>query len=137
MTAPAKGAALVHVVDDDDLVRTALSRLLRSGGYVPKPCGDPEQFLEEVGSGGAACILLDITMPRMTGLQVQARLKARGNTIPIIAVSARDDEETRRRAHELGARGFLRKPIDDQALLDMIEWLVQSERTAFGPDPHT
>jgi FixJ family two-component response regulator len=117
----------VYIVDDDDLVRKGLARLMRSGGLVPKVYESPELFLSEVGSEVPACILLDITMPKMNGLQVQAALKASGNTMPVIAVSARDDEDTRRRARELDARCFFRKPVDAQALLDAIAWCVESQ----------
>jgi FixJ family two-component response regulator len=121
---------IVYIVDDDDLVRKGLARLMRAGGLVPRVYESPELFLEEVGSEVPACILLDITMPRMNGLQVQAALKARGNRVPIIAVSARDDDETRRRARELDARCFFRKPVDAQALLDAIAWIVESQADA-------
>ena len=123
---------MVYIVDDDDLVRIALARLMRAGGFASKTYGSPEVFLQEVGTEWPACILLDITMPRMSGLQVQEELKARGNTIPVIAVSARDDDETRQRARDLDAYCFLRKPIDDQALLDAIAWAVQSGEAAHG-----
>lgn len=119
---------VVYIVDDDELVRKGLARLMRAGGLTPKVYESPELFLREIGPEAAGCILLDITMPRMTGLQVQAELNARGIRIPVIAVSARDDEETRRRARELDARCFFRKPVDDQALLDAIAWVIQSER---------
>lgn len=118
-------SCVVYIVDDDDLVRKGLARLMRAGGFTPKTYESPELFLQELGIETPACILLDITMPRMTGLQVQARLQARGRTIPVIAVSARDDEDTRIRARELGARCFFRKPVDDQALLDAILWVAQ------------
>ncbi len=117
---------VVYIVDDDDLVGKGLARLMRSGGLSPKVYQSPELFLEEVSSEGPACILLDITMPGMNGFQVQAQLKARGITTPVITVSARDDEETRRRAYKLDARFFFRKPVDDQALLDAITWVVQT-----------
>jgi FixJ family two-component response regulator len=117
---------VVYIVDDDDLVRKGLARLIRAGGLSPRPYESPELFLQEVAEEPCACILLDITMPRMSGLQVQAQLKARGITIPVIAVSARDDEETRRRARELDARCFFRKPVDDQALLDAIAWVTRA-----------
>ena len=121
---------IVYIVDDDDLVRKGLARLMRAGGLVPKVYESPELFLEEVGSEVPACILLDITMPKMNGLQVQAALKARGSKMPVIAVSARDDDETRRRARELDARCFFRKPVDAQALLDAIAWIVESQTDA-------
>ena len=122
---------VVYIVDDDDLVRKGLARLMRAGGLIPKVYESPELFLQEVGSETPACILLDITMPKMNGLQVQAQLKARGNTMPVIAVSARDDDDTRRRARELDARCFFRKPVDDQALLDAIAWIVHAEGNSY------
>lgn len=129
MLEPAK-VCVVYIVDDDCLVRKGLARLMRAGGLVPKVYESPELFLDEVGTEAPACILLDITMPKMNGLQVQAALKARGNKMPVIAVSARDDDETRRRARELDARCFFRKPVDAQALLDAIAWIVESQTDA-------
>jgi FixJ family two-component response regulator len=119
---------IVYIVDDDDLVRNGLARLMRAGGFTPRAYESPELFLQELDVEKAACILLDITMPRMTGMQVQEVLRARGITTPVIAVSARDDEETRLHARELDARCFFRKPVDDQALLDAIAWVAQSPR---------
>lgn len=125
-----KERCVVYIVDDDDLVRKGLARLMRAGGFIPRAYESPELFLEELEVDTPACILLDITMPRMTGLQVQAKLKSRGVTIPVIAVSARDDDETRLRARELDARCFFRKPVDDQALLDAIAWVAQTRPDA-------
>ena len=121
---PIAHALLVYIVHDDDSVRRGLSRLMSASGYEAKVYGTPEQFLEEVTGQRAGCVLLDVTMPRVTGLQVQARLKEMGLNLPVIAVSARDDEKTRVTARELGARFFLRKPVDDQALLDAISWVT-------------
>jgi len=77
-----------------------------------------------VSNEGNACILVDITMPRMNGMQLVAQLREKGITFPVIALSAKDDEETRKMAHDLGVRFFLRKPVDDQALIDAITWVV-------------
>ena len=121
---------VVHIVDDDDLVRKGLERLMRASGLVSRSYASAERFLEAIGTDADGCVLLDITMPRMTGLQVQAELKARGNAIPVIAVSARDDDETRQRARELDAKCFFRKPVDDQALVDAITWLMQPQPDA-------
>ena len=119
---------VVYVVDDDDSVRMGLSRLLRSAGVEPRVYALPSRFLDEVRFEPAACILLDITMPGMSGLEVQARLQDKGINLPVIAVSARDDDETRARARALGAQFFLRKPVDDRALLDAIDWVTSSKR---------
>lgn len=117
---------IVYIVDDDDAVRDGFCRLLRSAGLDPRPYRSADLFLDEVRNAAHACILLDITMPRLSGLQVQVRLNDRGITLPVINVSARDDEDTRGNARRLGARMFLRKPVDDQALLDAINWVVSA-----------
>lgn len=117
-------AAIVYIVDDDDAVRSGLAKLLQSAGLEPRPYGCTADFLAGVANLPGACILLDITMPRMTGLQVQSELKRRCISLPVITVSARDDEDTRRWARTLGARMFLRKPVDAQALLDAISWVT-------------
>jgi FixJ family two-component response regulator len=119
---------IVYIVDDDDDVRAGLARLLRAAGLDPRPYECAERFLDEVLNSPRACILLDITMPRMTGPQVQARLNQRHIVLPVITVSARDDEETRIWARGLGARMFLRKPVDDQALLDAIDWVTGNNK---------
>lgn len=117
---------LVYIVDDDESVRKGLSRLMRSAGIESRAYATPESFLAEVGNEGHACVLMDITMPRMSGLEVSARLKEKGVALPVIALSARDDDDTRQMARDLGVRFFLRKPTDDQALLDAISWVVDS-----------
>ena len=115
---------VVYIVDDDDDVRGGLCRLLRSAGLDARPYESAERFLLEVVDGGSACVLMDITMPLLTGTQVQAQLNERHIGLPVITISARDDDETRRTARDLGARLFLRKPVDDQALLDAIRWVT-------------
>jgi FixJ family two-component response regulator len=120
-------ALLVYIVDDDESVRTALSRLMRSAGIESRTYESSEHFLEEIHNEGYACILMDMTMPRMNGMELIARLKEKGIKIPVIALSARDDDEIRQKAKDLDVRFFLRKPVDDQALLDAISWVVQAD----------
>lgn len=118
------GPILVHIVDDDTSVRKALTRLMDSAGLESRSYDGPESFLAQVRNDARACIVLDITMPRMNGLVLLEQLRVRGIVVPVIAVSARDDEETRQYARSLGVGLFLRKPVDAQALLDAIAWLV-------------
>jgi FixJ family two-component response regulator len=118
-------ALLVYIVDDDESVRTALSRLMRSAGIESRAFESSERFLDEVHNEGYACILMDMTMPRMNGMELVARLKEKGIRIPVIALSARDDDEIRQKAKDLDVRFFLRKPVDDQALIDAINWVAK------------
>jgi len=115
----------VYIVDDDESVRRGLCRLMRAAGFVPKDYDSPEHFLADAFERSVpACLLLDIAMPRLSGTEVQSRLRAIGAEIPVIVVSARDEDEIRHLARELGARFFFRKPVDDQALLDAIAWVT-------------
>ena len=118
------GRIIVYVVDDDDAVRDSFARLLRSAGLEARPYDCTQRFLDEVADAPRACILLDLTLPRMTGHDVQKCLGQRRIGLPVITVSARDDAESHAMSRELGARMFLRKPVDDQALLDAIRWVT-------------
>ena len=117
---------IVFVVEDDESVRRSLGRLMRSEGFEVRLYESPERFLEEVTPMPAACLVLDITMPRVGGLEVQGRLRERGIRMPVIVVSARDDDATRREAKQLGAKSFFRKPVDERTLVDAIDWAVNS-----------
>ena len=118
---------VVCIVEDDDAVRNALSRLMRASGFEVKAYATQENFLKAACPQQRACVLMDITTPHMSGLQLQRRLKESGIDVPVIAVSATDDEEARWTARMLGARFFLRKPVDGQALLDAIRWITGAE----------
>jgi FixJ family two-component response regulator len=120
-------ALLVYIVDDDDSVRKGLSRLMRSAGIEHRAYESAASFLAEVRNVDHACILMDITMPRMSGLELSAQLRQQGISLPVIAISARDDTDIRQLARDLGVRFFLRKPVDDQALLDTISWVTQAD----------
>ena len=119
---------MIYIVEDDDSVRKGLSRLMRSAGFTSQDFGSAEEFLATVDDDPSGCVLLDITMPRMSGLQLQAELSKRHIDMPVIAVSARDDSNTRDMARQLGAWYFFRKPVDDQALIDAIQWVLASKR---------
>jgi len=121
------GRKMIYIVEDDEGVRKSLSRLMRSVGYPSQDFGSAEEFLETADAHVEGCVLLDITMPHMTGLQLQTELTRRHIDWPVIAVSARDDADTRAMARQLGARYFFRKPVDDQALIDAIQWVLVSK----------
>ena len=114
----------VYIVDDEDSIRRALGRLMRSAGLDCESFATGEEFLNHLPAGAQGCLVLDIRMPELTGHDVMARLRHREVDIPVIALSAQDDTSTRERARELGAVAFFRKPVDDQALLDAILWAM-------------
>ena len=111
---------MICIVDDDESVRRGFSRLLRSADFVFRAYSSASGFLAALPADGRVCILMDITMPHMSGLELQARLKERGMRFPVIAISARDDDVARSTARMLGASFFLRKPVDDEELLGAI-----------------
>ena len=119
-----KKRSRVYVIDDDESVRRAFGRLLRSANLDAETFSSAEEFLSSAKQDKNACILIDIRMPGLSGFDLQEKLTSEGIRIPVIAISAHDDAETREHARELGAAGFFRKPVDDQALLDAIWWAI-------------
>ena len=119
-----KRRSRVYVIDDDASVRKAFGRLLRSANLDAETFPSAEAFLSSPKEKENACIIIDIRMPGLTGFDLLGRPAPEGIQIPMIAISAHDDEETREHARELGAVSFFRKPVDDQALLDAIWWVI-------------
>lgn len=117
-------------MDDDASVRKALGRPLRAEGLNSEAFASGDLFLAGLPDDAQGCVVMDIRMPGMTGYDVQQKLRKRGQKIPVIALSAQNDEEARQRARELGAVTFFRKPVDDQALLDSIHWLLGARKVA-------
>ena len=115
---------MVYLIDDDASVRKAFGRLLRSANLDAETFSSAEEFLSSPKQEENACIIIDIQMPGLTGFDLLERLVTEGIRIPVIAVSAHDDAETREQARELGVQVFFRKPVDDQALLDAIWWTI-------------
>lgn len=107
----------VAVVDDDESVRESLPDLLREFGFAVHAFSSAEEFLASDRVGETKCLILDVAMPGMTGLDLQCELKSRGHKIPIIFITAQKDETVRARAFEQGAAEFLLKPFSDTALL--------------------
>lgn len=108
---------LVAVVDDDQSVRESLPDLLGELGFRSKVFSSAEEFLAANNLSQMNCLVLDVSMPGMTGFDLQQELRNRGYKIPIVFITARKDETTRKRAFEQGAAGFLLKPFSDTALL--------------------
>jgi FixJ family two-component response regulator len=110
----------IAVVDDDDSVRTAIQGLLKSVGLSARAYASGEEFLDSGLQHRIACLIADIRMPGMSGLELQARLKAERCLIPTIFITAHGDQEMRLQAMRAGAVEFLSKPFDDELLIDSV-----------------
>lgn len=119
---------VVHVLDDDSAVRGGFERVLRSAGLEVRTYESADGFLDQIDEAPPGCIVLDVTMPGINSPDAMARLKEAENWLPVIVVSGRDNESTRGLVHSLGAKMMLRKPVDDQALIDAINWVTRAER---------
>jgi FixJ family two-component response regulator len=111
---------LIAIVDDDESVQSALRDLLDAVGLSTRSFGSAEEFLESGQYRKAACLVVDIRMPGMSGLELQAKLKAERSRVPIIFITAHGDEKMRLQAMRAGAVDFLTKPFDQDVLLDCI-----------------
>src|SRR5580700_9172854 len=111
---------LVAIVDDDESVQSALQDLIESDGLSTLCFGSAEQFLDSNARQEAACLIVDIRMPGMSGLALQAKLKAESCRLPIIFVTAHGGDEMRSHAIREGAAEFLTKPFSDAVLLEMV-----------------
>ena len=111
---------LVAIVDDDDLMRSALQGMLKSVGLPSQAFASAEEFLKSGQQHQTACLIADIRMPGMSGLELQARLNAERCRIPTIFITAHGDEEMRFQALRAGAVEFLPKPFDDEVLIESV-----------------
>ena len=117
---------LVAIVDDDDLMRSALQGLLKSVGLPARAFASSEEFLDSGQQHQAACLIADIRMPGISGLELQARLNADHCRIPTIFITAHGDEKMRMQALRAGAVEFMAKPFDDEALLESVRAALES-----------
>jgi len=111
---------LVAIVDDDESMRNAVRDLLNAAGFPARAFASAEEFLESGQQHNAACLIADIRMPGMSGLELQARLNAEGCKMPIIFITAHGDPKMRMQALRAGAVEFLAKPFDDDVLLERV-----------------
>ena len=117
---------MVAIVDDDDLMRTALLGLLKSAGLLARAFASADEFLKSGLQHNAACLITDIRMPGMSGLELQAQLNADHCKIPTIFITAHGDAKMRMQAMRAGAVEFLAKPFDDEALLESVRAALES-----------
>jgi FixJ family two-component response regulator len=108
---------LISIVDDDESVRRTTTLILRSFGFRAEAFESAERFLSSGCLNDTCCLIVDVQMPKVNGLQLQAKLAATGSHVPIIFITGCDDVESRRQATQAGAVAFLVKPFSDEQLL--------------------
>lgn len=111
----------IAVVDDDEAVRAAIQNLVRSLGLRAATFDSAEAFLASSSCGSAACLIADVHMPGISGIELQARLAAMGNRMPVILITAFPRDQARLQAESCGALGYLGKPFDPRILVDFID----------------
>jgi FixJ family two-component response regulator len=117
---------MVAIVDDDDLMRDSLQGLLKAFGFPALAFASAEDFLKSGQQHQTACLIADICMPGISGLELQAKLNAEHCRIPIIFITAHGDEKMRMRALRTGAVEFLAKPFDDEVLIGSVRAALES-----------
>ena len=117
---------LISIVDDDESIREAIESLLRSVGFRVEGFASAEDFLRSEQLRDTACLILDVRMPGMSGLELQRQLATASSRIPIIFITAHGSEEARAQARQAGAVDFLNKPFSEEALLNAIHGAVHA-----------
>jgi FixJ family two-component response regulator len=117
---------LVAIVDDDDSMRSALDGLLKAVGFPARAFASAEEFLKSGDQHQTSCLIADIRMPGMSGLELQAQLNAERCRIPIIFITAHGDAKMRMQALRAGAVEFLSKPFDEEVLLESVRAALES-----------
>lgn len=117
---------IVAAVDDDFRVRESIESLVESAGHIPLVFASAEEFLQSGAPESAICLITDVRMPGIDGLELQRRVKIRYPRLPVIFITAHYDNETRQRALSQGAAGFLYKPFDAADLLGAIEFALST-----------
>ena len=117
---------MVAIVDDDESIRGALHGLMKAAGFTARAFASAEEYLNSGEQKRTACLIADIRMPGMSGLDLQSKLNQDRIRIPIIFITALGDEKMRMQALRAGAVEFLSKPFDDDALLDTVRAALNS-----------
>jgi two-component system, LuxR family, response regulator FixJ len=121
-------APTVFIVDDDEAVRHSLRLLIRSLGLTAVALGSAQEFLDQYDSSEPGCLVLDVRMPQMSGLELQEVLNLRGAVIPVIFITGHGDVPMAVEAMQAGAFDFLPKPFRDQDLIDRIQRALEKDR---------
>lgn len=119
------GERLIHLIDDDDAVRDSLAFLLRTSGFRVTTYESGLRFLQEAADLNEGCIITDVRMPGVTGLELTERLKQRGTRIPVIVVTGHADVHLAIQALKVGAADFIEKPFEEEEILQAIELALE------------
>lgn len=123
---------LVHVVDDDPAVRDSLGFLLETAGFEVKTYDSADQFLETYAAGDGGCLVTDVRMPGLTGMELVARLREQGSNLPIVVMTGHGDVPMAVAAMKAGVADFIEKPFDDEAMIGSIEGALRRSDQASG-----
>lgn len=123
-----QGRDVISIVDDDASIRDSTKTLLRSAGYEVEAFGSAELFLESGSLRDTECLILDVRMPGIGGLELQRQLNRADSRVPIIFVTAHNDRMNRLKAMEAGALDFFRKPFDASVLLRAVQMAVMPRK---------
>ena len=123
---------MISIIDDDPFVREATDGLVRSLGYRVTTFASAEDYLQSDRINDTSCVITDVQMPGLSGVDLQSLLIARGNCTPMIFITAFPEEKVRRRALEAGAIGFLSKPFDDEQLIEYLRTALRSHNGGPG-----
>jgi FixJ family two-component response regulator len=115
---------MISIIDDDASVRAATDSLLRSHGYTVHTFASAEEFLRSAHLNDTSCVIADVQMPKMSGVELQALLRTRGNCLPFIFITAFPEESVRARAQKGGAICFLTKPFDGPTLISYLDTAI-------------
>ena len=124
--------SVISVIDDDASVRAATNNLLSSHGYIVRTFVSAEDFLQSAHPDDSSCVVADVQMPGMSGLDLLTHVRTRGNDVPFIFISAFPDESIRARALKVGAVCFLAKPFAGPVLIGCIETALNRHRGGAG-----
>jgi FixJ family two-component response regulator len=119
--------SIIYLVEDDESVRRAMKRLILSMGMEIQTFSSGKIFFESTYRSHNACLICDVKMPGMGGMEIQKNLIRIGSKLPVIFITGFDTDQTRDEAKKVGAAGYFRKPVDDQALLDSIHWALSGQ----------
>ena len=131
------GAPVIFIVDDDPSVRKSLTRVMTSAGYAVETFSSARDFLDRAPVAGPGCLILDVRMPGLSGLDLQEALLGKGHRIPIVFITGHGDISMSVKAMKGGASDFLTKPFDVEQLLVAIDRAVTKDATTLGEERRT